>query len=212
MATRRAWTAWRAPQASKKPPGRRNIKTAEPPRTWRIVRGDKVGVINGPEAGKVGTILRVIRERGTVLVDGVRLKERVMPPQEGSAERQITTYETPVHVSSVQLIDPSDGKPTKIRMGVDDDGKAVRLSRRTGTPIPKPEYADSEAGRKAAEFKNKYEDKFCDTSAVEAARVTYHPSALSFEEEVIASLNGLEIDWSRLADIRLDEPVPEPHA
>lgn len=123
----------------------------------------------------------------------------------------IVNYEAS-HTVLICIAVPCCSKPTKIRMGVDDDGKAVRLSRRTGTPIPKPEYADSEAGRKAAEFKNKYEDKFCDTSAVEAARVTYHPSALSFEEEVIASLNGLEIDWSRLADIRLDEPVPEPHA
>lgn len=36
----------------------------------------QVAVINGPETGKIGTILRVVRESGTVLVDGVRLKER----------------------------------------------------------------------------------------------------------------------------------------
>jgi hypothetical protein len=36
----------------------------------------QVAVINGPEVGKIGTILRVVRESGTVLVDGVRLKER----------------------------------------------------------------------------------------------------------------------------------------
>eukprot|EP00038_Savillea_parva_P003874 m.131279 g.131279 ORF g.131279 m.131279 type:complete len:213 (+) comp11309_c0_seq6:1414-2052(+) len=212
MATRRAWTSWRAPVASKKPLGRRNLKKAEPPKTWRIVRGDKVGVINGPEVGKVGEVLRVVRERGTVLVDGVRLKERVMPPQEGSKERQVTTYETPVHVSSVQLIDPSDGKPTKIRMGTDVNGNPVRVSRRTGTPIPKPAYEDSDAGKKAAEAKRKYEDKFCDTAAADAARVTYRPSALSFEEEVIAGMRGLEIDWSRLADVDVEDPAPAPRA
>jgi hypothetical protein len=37
------------------------------------------------------------------------LDRRVMPPQEGSTSRQVTKYETPVHVSSVQLVDPSDG-------------------------------------------------------------------------------------------------------
>eukprot|EP00038_Savillea_parva_P003875 m.131293 g.131293 ORF g.131293 m.131293 type:complete len:215 (+) comp11309_c0_seq8:1701-2345(+) len=137
---------------------------------------------------------------------------RVMPPQEGSKERQVTTYETPVHVSSVQLIDPSDGKPTKIRMGTDVNGNPVRVSRRTGTPIPKPAYEDSDAGKKAAEAKRKYEDKFCDTAAADAARVTYRPSALSFEEEVIAGMRGLEIDWSRLADVDVEDPAPAPRA
>lgn len=36
----------------------------------------QVAVINGPETGKIGTILRVVRESGAVLVDGVRLRER----------------------------------------------------------------------------------------------------------------------------------------
>jgi hypothetical protein len=36
----------------------------------------QVAMINGPETGKVGTILRVVRANGTVLVDGVRLQER----------------------------------------------------------------------------------------------------------------------------------------
>eukprot|EP00037_Helgoeca_nana_P006695 m.61420 g.61420 ORF g.61420 m.61420 type:complete len:213 (+) comp17556_c0_seq1:96-734(+) len=210
MATRRAWTSWKSPIASKKPVGRRNVKTAEAPRTWRIVRGDKVAMINGPETGKVGTILRVVRANGTVLVDGVRLQERVMPPQEGSTSRQVTKYETPVHVSSVQLVDPSDGKPTKTRMGVGDDGNPVRVSRRTGTPIPKPLYVDSEAGLKAAENKKNYKDQFCDTSATDTARLTYHPSALTFEEEVMSSLDGLAIDWSRLSDISLEDPSVDP--
>lgn len=204
MATRRAWTSWRTQQASRKPPGRRNVKTADPPKTWRIVRGDKVQVINGPEAGQVGKVLRVIRERGTVLVDGVRAKQRVLPPDEQNPSGRVVSYETPVHVSSVLLVDPSDGEPTKIRMGKDSDGKPVRISKRTGTPIPKPRYSDLDEGRRAAELRKEYEDKPCDTSAAAAARVTYRPSALSFEEEVIASLRGIEIDWSRAFEVAED--------
>ena len=85
-------------------------------------------------------------------------------------------------------------------MGLAKDGKEVRVSKRTGNPIPKPLYKDSAAAKAAAEGRKKYTDKFCDTSAAEAARVTYRPSALSFEEEVLSSLHGLEIDWSRLSD------------
>jgi hypothetical protein len=95
-------------------------------------------------------------------------------------------------------------------MGVGDDGNPVRVSRRTGTPIPKPLYVDSEAGLKAAENKKNYKDQFCDTSATDTARLTYHPSALTFEEEVMSSLDGLAIDWSRLSDISLEDPSVDP--
>mmetsp|Transcript_21319 Transcript_21319/g.63522 ORF Transcript_21319/g.63522 Transcript_21319/m.63522 type:complete len:210 (+) Transcript_21319:258-887(+) len=209
MATRRAWTR-RSPQASKKNVGRRNVKTAEPPRTWRVVRGDKVGVVCGPEAGKVGNVIRVIRERGTVLVQGVRLRQRVI--KEEGKDRQVTEYETPIHVSQVQLIDPSDGLPTKIRMGSDEDGKLVRISKRSGTAIAKPHYKDSEAGKKAHDHRIKYEDKFCDTSAVAASASTYRPSVLTFEEEVVASMKGLEIDWSRSAAVDVKDPLHTPHS
>jgi hypothetical protein len=95
-------------------------------------------------------------------------------------------------------------------MGLDKDGNDVRVSKRTGNPIPKPLYKDSPAAKAASEGRKNYKDKFCDTSAAEAARVTYRPSALSFEEEVLSSLRGLEIDWSRLSDVTA--PSKEPRA
>lgn len=95
-------------------------------------------------------------------------------------------------------------------MGLDAKGNEVRVSKRTGTPIPKPRYQDSAAAKAAAEGRKKYKDKFCDTSALEAARVTYHPSALSFEEEVLSSLKGLEIDWTQLSNVTI--PSKEPRA
>ena len=82
---------------------------------------------------------------------------------------------------------------------------------RKSTPFA-AQMAAEDAGKKAAEAKRKYEDKFCDTAAADAARVTYRPSALSFEEEVIAGMRGLEIDWSRLADVDVEDPAPAPRA
>ena len=43
----------------------------DPIKDWRIVRGDRVKVISGSDAGKEGTILRVLRKFNTVIVEGV---------------------------------------------------------------------------------------------------------------------------------------------
>lgn len=48
-------------------------KAAQPPRRWSIVKGDTVEIINGPEKGKRGKVLRKVMDRGTLLVEGVRM-------------------------------------------------------------------------------------------------------------------------------------------
>jgi len=40
---------------------------------WNVVRGDKVEVINGPEKGKQGTVLKVIRAQNRVIIEGVNI-------------------------------------------------------------------------------------------------------------------------------------------
>ena len=47
----------------------------------------------------------------------------------------IVTTEAPVHVSNVAIVDPSDNRPTRIGHTVTEDGRKVRVSRRTGTEL-----------------------------------------------------------------------------
>lgn len=100
---------------------------------WRLKAGDEVVVTAGAEKGKTGKVLSIGDER--VTVQGVNLRYKHIKrsqqyPQGGRIQKEVS-----VHASNVMLLDPSSGKPTRIRMGQDDSGKKVRISVRSGKPI-----------------------------------------------------------------------------
>src|SRR5205085_1921188 len=66
----------------------------------------------------------------------VRIKKhtRVSQNQRGAQSGGIVTQEAAIHVSNVMLVD-SDGKPTRVGKKVGEDGKRVRISRRSGKEI-----------------------------------------------------------------------------
>jgi len=59
--------------------------------------------------------------------------------EEGSRRKKVIRKEYPIHVSNVMLVDPSSQRPTKIRYGFLEDGSKVRISKRSGSIIPKPD-------------------------------------------------------------------------
>jgi large subunit ribosomal protein L24 len=104
----------------------------------RIKKGDTVQVIAGKDKGVKGKVIRAIPDAQRVLVEGVNSvtkHTRVTTTQRGSQAGGIVTQEAPIHVSNVMIVDPSDGRPTRIGYRVNDDGTKVRISRRTGTEL-----------------------------------------------------------------------------
>ena len=103
----------------------------------KIKKGDTVLVIAGKDKGARGKVIQAYPTRDRVLVEGVnRIKKhtRVTQNQRGAQSGGIVTQEAPIHISNVMLID-SDGKPTRVGKKVTDDGKRVRISRRTGKEL-----------------------------------------------------------------------------
>ena len=101
----------------------------------RIRTDDEVFVITGKDKGKTGKVLRVEAERDRVYVSGINIRTKHVKPTPGSNEPGgIVKEEAPVHVSNVSLVDPKDGKPTRIRSEV-RDGKKVRIAVRSGEVI-----------------------------------------------------------------------------
>ena len=104
----------------------------------RIRRDDTVKVISGKDRGKTGRVLRVDRERRRVFVEGLNVQKRHQRPRplagsQGGETGGVIEREGPIHVSNVVLLDAS-GDPT--RVGVRrEDGRRVRVARRTGDPI-----------------------------------------------------------------------------
>ncbi|GLE02182.1 hypothetical protein PINS_up011020 [Pythium insidiosum] len=117
---------------------RRKAKPIELIKNWHIYRGDLVEVINGPHKGKQGQVAQVIREKNKVIVENINMHHRYVKRTPAAAGRSYLAP-GPIHYSNVNLVDPSIGKPTRVAIRFTDDGDKVRVSKKTGTIIPKPE-------------------------------------------------------------------------
>jgi len=117
------------------------LREAAKKKTWNIVRGDTVQVIgNHPESGKQGIIKLVDRKKDRVLVEGVNMRPfTIRPDEERGIKGSIIQKERTIHYSKVNLVDPVTGGPTRIMKKFLDDGTKVRISKRSGAVIPKPE-------------------------------------------------------------------------
>jgi large subunit ribosomal protein L24 len=93
----------------------------------RLQRGDLVRITGGNDKGKQGRVKRVIAESNKVVVEGVNLVKRHV---KATAQRAggILEVEAPLAASKVMPIDPQTGKPTRVRVKV-QDGKKVRIAK-----------------------------------------------------------------------------------
>ena len=106
----------------------------------RIRTGDQVIVIGGKDRGKKGRVLRVEPAKNRLYVEGLNIiKRHQKPRQVAGAQRSeqvggVIEKEGPIHLSNVMVLDPKQGKPT--RLGVEiEDGKRFRVDRRSGTRL-----------------------------------------------------------------------------
>mgnify|MGYP001449104008 CR=1 FL=1 len=104
----------------------------------RIVKGDRVKVIRGNFRDQEGTVLRVIPDKDRVVVEGVNMRKRHQRPSQDNPEGGIITFEAPVHISNVMLIDPASGEASRTRLRMEADGTKERIAVKSGNPIPKP--------------------------------------------------------------------------
>src|SRR5215203_1047804 len=98
---------------------------------------DQVIVISGKDKGKTGKILRVDRSRDRVYVEGINIVKRHTRPNPARPNAQVGVIERegPVHVSNVALVDPKENKPTRVGTRRTEDGKRMRVTKRSGTEI-----------------------------------------------------------------------------
>ena len=103
----------------------------------KIHKGDTVLVISGKDKGAKGKVIQAFPKENRVLVEGVnRIKKHTSnsAAERGASSGGIVTQEAPIHVSNVMAVD-SEGTPTRVGIRTDEDGKRVRVSRKTGKDI-----------------------------------------------------------------------------
>jgi large subunit ribosomal protein L24 len=92
-----------------------------------IKKNDNVIVVGGRDAGKRGRVLRVIPDKGRVIVEGVNfIKRHTRPNPQRNIKGGIVEREASLHASNVQLICPECGARTRIGRRRLDDGRRVR--------------------------------------------------------------------------------------
>ena len=101
----------------------------------KLRKGDKVVVIAGKERGKTATISRVLRAENRVLLDGVNMVKRHRRATRQGGKGQIIDMPMPLHASNVQLVDPQSGKPTRIKIVRDKEGKRTRVAVKSGQEL-----------------------------------------------------------------------------
>ncbi len=101
----------------------------------RIRKTDQVVVIAGKDRGARGRVLKVLRDRDRVIVEGVNRVKRHQKPTQKMPNGGITEKEMPIHVSNVMLLDTKSDKPTRVRIDRDKEGKKIRKAHKTGTVL-----------------------------------------------------------------------------
>ena len=101
----------------------------------KVKKGDRVIVLAGRNKGTEGEILKVLPEDERVVVRGVNVVKRHTKPTQADPQGGIRTFEAPIHVSNVSLVDPRDGKPTRVGFKTDEHGRKTRYAKRSGESL-----------------------------------------------------------------------------
>jgi large subunit ribosomal protein L24 len=103
----------------------------------KIRTEDNVVVIAGKDRGKTGKVIRVDPQKGRVYVEGLNMVKRHQRPVQGRPNLEIGVIEKegPIHVSNVAIVDPKTNKPTRVGVTRNEQGRRVRVTRRSGVEI-----------------------------------------------------------------------------
>lgn len=100
-----------------------------------IKKGDIVIVNTGVNKGQEGKVLEVFPDKERAIVEGINMVSKHTKPNAESPQGGIIKKEAPIHISNLNVKDPSTGKASRIGRKLNDDGKLVRISKKSGEEI-----------------------------------------------------------------------------
>ena len=94
----------------------------------KIKTGDSVEVLSGKDAGKRGTVTRVLPAQRRVVVEKVNMVKRHTKPNPArNTQGGIVEKEAPLHISNVALWNPVAKKGDRVGVRTLADGRRVRF-------------------------------------------------------------------------------------
>ena len=106
-------------------------------RATRIKKGDTVYVLTGREKGKTGKVLDINHDKARAIVEKLMVVKRHFKRGRNPAhpEGGIVEKNGSIHLSNLALIDPESKKPTRVGTKLLENGKRVRIAKRSGAQI-----------------------------------------------------------------------------
>ena len=101
----------------------------------KLKKGDTVMVISGNYKGKTGRVLSVDAESERLLVEGVNMVKKHTKPNAKNNKGGIVKKESSLNISNLMLVDPKLNKPTRVGRKLNEKGKLVRYSKKSGEEI-----------------------------------------------------------------------------
>ena len=101
-------------------------------RKFHIKKGDLVQVNAGEDKGKQGKVLEVFPDKERAIVEGINMISKHTKPNAKYPQGGIIKQEAPIHISNLNVIDPSTNKPTRIGRKKDKKGNLVRYAKKSG--------------------------------------------------------------------------------
>lgn len=100
-----------------------------------IRKGDLVKVIAGDSKGQQGKVVEVITKTNRVLVEGANMVSKHTKPNAANPNGGINKMEAPIHISNIMLVDPKSGNTTRVARKRNEDGKVIRIAKKSGEEI-----------------------------------------------------------------------------
>ncbi len=100
-----------------------------------IKKGDTVYVLAGDDKGETGRVLSIDAKKGRAIVEGVNKVKKSTKPNAQNPQGGIVEKEAPIHMSNLSVLDPKSKKPTRDGYKRDENGKKVRISKKSGEEI-----------------------------------------------------------------------------
>ena len=100
-----------------------------------IKKGDTVYVNAGEDKGKTGRVLKVLVKDNKAIVEGVNMVSKHTKPNAKAPHGGIVKKEAPIHLSNLNVLDPKTKTATRIGRKMNEEGKLVRYSKKSGEEI-----------------------------------------------------------------------------
>lgn len=102
-----------------------------------VKKDDTVAILSGKDKGKTGRVLRVLPEKGRVVVESINMVKRHTRPNQQNSEGGIIEKESTLDISNVQLVCSSCNTAARTGMRSLDDGNKVRFCKKCNEIVDK---------------------------------------------------------------------------